>query len=281
MRSPAFFITASFACLIACSRETSLPEVKTETPSPARQVFASSPQEAVTSFYRYVNDGHYSKAKELYTSDARKAIDGEFAGMTGGFVNWADSESRDGSIEKVILGRVTRRGEGGRVEFTVLYRDGTSHYRKAPVLKEGASWKVGLVEKESSSPADTPELPLTREEAQKRTMADMRMVAMAWEARATDTNTYAIGPPSGTPTILMPEQVSAVLSPTYIKKMPMKDGWGTPFVFEVGDWGQTYVIRSLGMNAISDPEIAGATNDPNADIIFSNGRFVSYPSGAF
>src|SRR5687767_2214082 len=69
---------------------------------------------------------------------------------------------------------------------------------------------------------------------QKRSMADMRSLATALEARATDTNTYSIG---STPvaltatdfTSLTPVSLDAVqgaLSPKYIRKTPRIDGWG-------------------------------------------------------
>src|SRR2546430_2975901 len=62
---------------------------------------------------------------------------------------------------------------------------------------------------------------------QKRTMADMRTIATAWEARATDVNRYnAAGTtlPTGSVTI---SNLVSFLSPTYVKTFPQKDGWGT------------------------------------------------------
>src|SRR2546428_8862739 len=62
---------------------------------------------------------------------------------------------------------------------------------------------------------------------QKRTMADMRTMATAWEARATDVNRYnaaGVTMPSGAVTI---DNLTTFLAPTYVKTFPQRDGWGT------------------------------------------------------
>src|SRR6185436_13450651 len=82
---------------------------------------------------------------------------------------------------------------------------------------------------------------------QKRTMADMRTVATAWEARATDTNSYV----GAGAVITWPDPTSDVsvlaplLQPTYIRKFPEYDGWGTRFQVGYGD-PRNYSIESLG-----------------------------------
>jgi type II secretory pathway pseudopilin PulG len=73
---------------------------------------------------------------------------------------------------------------------------------------------------------------------QKRTMADMRTIATSIEARAAQTKKYDLVPVSGT----MPkgdpfrfdtlrrvthEELLRSLHPTYIRKLPRFDGWGT------------------------------------------------------
>jgi type II secretion system protein G len=128
---------------------------------------------------------------------------------------------------------------------------------------------------------------------QKRTMADMRSIATAWEARATDMNKYnAAGALSSLS--VADTNVSATLSealtPTYIKSLPQKDGWSNNYQFLTEDaMGATtpanvYVIQSPGKDGAftaSNPGSAagGATTDFNADIIYSNGSFVQYPEG--
>src|SRR3569832_219520 len=57
---------------------------------------------------------------------------------------------------------------------------------------------------------------------QKRTMADIRSIATAWEARATDTNRYnAAGATFSWPgNSLSGTTLDGMLSPTYIKSLP-------------------------------------------------------------
>jgi type II secretion system protein G len=129
---------------------------------------------------------------------------------------------------------------------------------------------------------------------QKRTMADMRSIATAWEARATDMNRYnAAGALSSlaTASVDVSDDLAVSLTPTYIKSLPQKDGWSNNYEFlteaamgETGTPANVYVIWSPGKNGAfeaSSPADAdgGATTDFNADIIYSNGSFVQYPEG--
>src|SRR5881397_2601220 len=73
---------------------------------------------------------------------------------------------------------------------------------------------------------------------QKRTMADMRTIATAWEARATDLNRYnaaGFALPSSTVTL---DNLTTFLAPTYVGTFPQKDGWGNQWGFYADqDWG--------------------------------------------
>jgi type II secretion system protein G len=120
---------------------------------------------------------------------------------------------------------------------------------------------------------------------QKRTMADMRSIATAWEARATDLNKYNA---AGAVTILpnaVHTQISGALSPTYIKSMPTKDGWGNTYQFLTDlAWNtgqaQNYMIWSPAKDAAFQGTLPGGGQTSfNSDIVFSNGSFVQYPEG--
>jgi type II secretion system protein G len=122
---------------------------------------------------------------------------------------------------------------------------------------------------------------------QKRSMADMRTIGTAWEARATDVNRYnAAGftMPGGSVTIV---NLTTFLSPTYIKTFPRMDGWGTNFAYALDqDWAsgrpaQIYVIVSYGKDAVAESTTyaGGATTGYDCDIVYTNGSFVQYPEG--
>src|SRR5437588_11122851 len=78
---------------------------------------------------------------------------------------------------------------------------------------------------------------------QKRTMADMRTIATAWEARATDVNKYTAAGAFLPTTTIANATMDVMLAPTYIKSLPKNDGWGNPWVFAVdSSLGQQYAI---------------------------------------
>jgi type II secretion system protein G len=128
---------------------------------------------------------------------------------------------------------------------------------------------------------------------QKRTMADMRTIATAWEARATDTNRYnAAGTAAATnctlpTTVYTASAMDVILSPTYMKILPAKDGWGQKFEYRAdqamgltGVAAQTYAIVSYGKDGITQGGVTcGATTNFDCDIVYSQGTFMAYPEG--
>ncbi len=125
---------------------------------------------------------------------------------------------------------------------------------------------------------------------QKRTMADMRAIATAWEARATDMNTYsAAGAASGTSFPWFSVNVTyagilGLLTPTYIKSMPQNDGWGRAYGFALdkAPVSQAYGIRSQGKDGLwqtGSYVIGTATGNFDCDIVYSNGSFIQWPEG--
>ena len=118
---------------------------------------------------------------------------------------------------------------------------------------------------------------------QKRTINDMRMIATAWEARATDTQTYLVAGagfsfPTGAVTTT---DLRVALVPTYIREFPIHDGWLNPFTFGVEESVavKTYGIRSPGRDGIyEDGYVEGLTKSPDCDIVFVDGSFAVYPA---
>ena len=139
---------------------------------------------------------------------------------------------------------------------------------------------------------------------EKRSMADMRSIATAWEMRAVEVNTYA--PPSAAPPVSVVatannaatfrwpsenvsyETLRKMLSPTYMKNVPRKDGWGHDYQFAVtrssspNDSGR-YAIRSPGRDGRFEGTIYkknNAVQSFDADVVFANGSFVQWHEGA-
>ena len=124
---------------------------------------------------------------------------------------------------------------------------------------------------------------------QKRTMADIRAIATAWEARATDQNSYAA---AGANTFAFPatdvpaSSLLTLLTPTYIKSLPKTDGWSRNYGFAmdaaIGGAAQTYGIRSEGKDGAwqgSSYTAGTQTTAFDCDIVYSNGSFIQWPEG--
>jgi type II secretion system protein G len=121
---------------------------------------------------------------------------------------------------------------------------------------------------------------------QKRTMADIRTIATAWEARATDLNAYTAAGAVGISWLAPTSDITSMttlITPTYIKKIPLYDGWGT--TFKVNWQSNTYSVGSVGADKVSSmggttsAAQAITTNSFDCDIIISEGNFVVYPDG--
>jgi len=118
---------------------------------------------------------------------------------------------------------------------------------------------------------------------QKRTMADMRSIASAWEARATDANQYSaagISWPAATANV---STLTDMLTPTYTKKLPLYDAWNMYFRVS-SNVRDAYSIKSFGSDKVENTTITSSpsalpTRSFDCDIIMSGGVFVQYPEG--
>jgi len=123
---------------------------------------------------------------------------------------------------------------------------------------------------------------------QKRTMSDMRNLAIAIESYNVDNNQY----PTATTCPTFPSAAAVasgsftLLKPTYIAQPPFQDGWQKPLLYGVAGDGQSYTVESTGRDGAAGPSAptsggsnCGTTTDFNADIIYSNGTFIAYPDG--
>jgi hypothetical protein len=109
----------------------------------------------------------------------------------------------------------------------------------------------------------------------KRTMADIRTIAAAWEARAAEVHTFDVVPrPAGGPVSVSYAELQRALEPAYVRRLPQRDIWNSEFRFT--STGAGYAIRSLSKDGRPD-HVTGATTNFDCDIVFANGKFVEYP----
>ncbi|HEV7574209.1 MAG TPA: prepilin-type N-terminal cleavage/methylation domain-containing protein [Thermoanaerobaculia bacterium] len=120
---------------------------------------------------------------------------------------------------------------------------------------------------------------------QKRSMADMRTIATAWEARATDVNKYNAAGAFLPSTSISNTTMDTILAPTYIKALPKNDGWGNAWTYYVDATApipaQQYAIQSNGRDGAAGtaPTVVTTTTNFDCDIIYSQGQFLQYPEG--
>jgi type II secretion system protein G len=121
---------------------------------------------------------------------------------------------------------------------------------------------------------------------QKRTMADMRSIAIAWESRAVDTKAYNAAGFTMPASSLTYAQMTTLLAPTYMRNIPSTDGWGYPFDFASdqpvgGPQAAAYAIRSPGRDGVfsGTSYTPGPTTAFDCDIVYSGGAFVVWPEG--
>lgn len=114
---------------------------------------------------------------------------------------------------------------------------------------------------------------------QRRTMGDIRSTATSVEAYAVDNSLYPAGDSL--------RSIESAVSPTYIRILPVLDGWETPMSYRVSKDRSSYRIVSAGADGVFEdgieepgrPGAAGETTDPSRDIVYEDGKFIQYPKG--
>jgi type II secretion system protein G len=118
---------------------------------------------------------------------------------------------------------------------------------------------------------------------QKRTMADMKALAVALEAYQVDNSVYPAAACNAgnftTPGPLLATDSFTNLTPTYIAQPPLTDGWGHFLRYSLDAAQVHYNLRSLGRNGTANPLACGTTTNFNDDILFSDGAFLQWPEG--
>lgn len=119
---------------------------------------------------------------------------------------------------------------------------------------------------------------------QKKTMTNMRNIATAWEARASDFSGYNAAGIAGADISVPIADVAALIAPTYMRTVPLADAWGrtlqTYLDKAIGSVqiASRYVITSPGRDGVYDTsQPMGGFTGFDCDIIYSNGAFLTYP----
>ena len=113
---------------------------------------------------------------------------------------------------------------------------------------------------------------------QKRTMGDIRTLATAVEAYTVDFGFYPKVSTAGP----VDTALGAYLVPTFLRKLPARDGWNNPIRWEGAAVGSSYTFWSGakdGNSTVSYTAPGGPKTDFASDIIYSAGTFIQWPEG--
>jgi hypothetical protein len=69
------------------------------------------------------------------------------------------------------------------------------------------------------------------------------------------------------------------VQPTYIRVLPLRDGWNSWFLYKTFNNEQDYIASSNGKNGVVDAFVGGPTSTFNMDIVFCDGQFYQWPEG--
>jgi len=127
-------------------------------------------------------------------------------------------------------------------------------------------WRAGDVEMMGQSFPLAQLMDAANRGKQRRTMAFMRNIAVANGTMRVDTGEYAM-------TLLELQREG------YMEEGPLRDGWGTPFVYVTGN--DTYTIASMGSDGAAGPAPPRVwMNEPyDPDIVLADGQFTQAPTG--
>ena len=107
---------------------------------------------------------------------------------------------------------------------------------------------------------------------QRHTMADFHTIAVALESYDSDLGFY---PHDSGGTL---SSIAGYLAPTYVKPIPLNDGWSHPIQYTSN--GGDYTLVSMAADGQpSLPWPGGQTHRISDDIVLSDGQFFQWPEG--
>jgi general secretion pathway protein G len=110
---------------------------------------------------------------------------------------------------------------------------------------------------------------------QRRSMADIRSIGTALESYSVDFNSYPKVALSG----VSVNGLQTYLEPTYIKKLPQRDGWNRDILINLDNNGTSYTLWTQGKDGATGTWTQGPKTDFADDIVFANGQFYQWPEG--
>jgi hypothetical protein len=100
------------------------------------------PQEAVEAFYQHLSSGAIDQAKTLYSAEVQKSLADLPADE---FADWVDRETKQGSVERIQVINIQSTEDQSKIEYDIVYRDGSTKRSNVELILEGGTWRLGWV----------------------------------------------------------------------------------------------------------------------------------------
>ena len=233
------------------------------------------------------------REKQMLVSELMKVIDAPSLHRNVLANMMMVDEQKDRVLDRIDFRAATEETDSGILERTftaaelrevIAFLKTTAGQKAVRAISEVSTASIPLMSVKASEAVAAVEQEDERARLEKypwlQTLADMRTIATAAEAYATDTNHY--------PVAANLEELRKVLEPIYVRTLPTKDFWGNDYVWRATPDGQHYRVISAGADGqlSFDSEIFDANAQPKEspslddDIIYQDGTFIRYPKGA-
>lgn len=100
-------------------------------------LFKKSPEDVVKAFFAAANAGKYSEAEKYLSSSAKMLVV-----LGGGIKELADEKTRDGTIDRVEILKVEKRGEGAKVYYRIHYKYDKPKDDDMSLIIEEGEWRI-------------------------------------------------------------------------------------------------------------------------------------------
>jgi hypothetical protein len=105
-------------------------------------VLQESPSSVVKEFFALANEGKYTDAEKLLSTEFKGALNGVIGQMTGGIKGLCDDVTKNGTLTRVEVVSEEVRGEGATVIAKLHFKDGSTKEDKTALRKENGKWRI-------------------------------------------------------------------------------------------------------------------------------------------
>jgi hypothetical protein len=106
---------------------------------------AAGPGAAVQSFFEALNEQRYEDAMAMYDAETRAALEDPSVASESGFREWARAQTKNGTIDRVVILEAPDAESMANVRFELRYRDGSRKEGEVRLSLDGEQWRLGAV----------------------------------------------------------------------------------------------------------------------------------------